>query len=165
MPNRPGRLRDFDYRGYHSYFVTVCTHHRVPAFRDLDFAVSARDQLLRLANVWRFALLAYCLMPDHVHILARGKTADASLRTFVLSWNTWTAHKWRRERATRLWQSGYHDHVLRDEEPDLGIARYIILNPVRAGLVSAPQEYPLVGSTEFSIEEILTAADEWMPVW
>jgi putative transposase len=165
MPNRPGRLRDFAYEGFHSCFLTICTHNRQTAFRDLGFGYDARDQLLLVARARCFALLAYCLMPDHVHILARGQTATSRLRPMVLSWNTWTAHQWRRNHPWPLWQKGYHDHVLRDDESFLGVARYIIMNPVRAGLVQRPEDYPLLGSTEYSIAQILQAADEWMPNW
>ena len=75
------------------------------------------------------------------------------------SWLTRTAYAWRKRGGQRLWQSGYHDHVPRDEESFLGVARYVILNPVRAGIVSVPDEYPLVGSTESSISELRKAAD------
>jgi REP element-mobilizing transposase RayT len=41
------------------------------------------------------------------------------------------------------WQEGFHDHALRREEDLRDIARYIVLNPVRAGLVRNIREYPL----------------------
>jgi REP element-mobilizing transposase RayT len=164
MPNRPGRLSNFEYRGFYTYFVTVCTHHRLQAFDDLEFGSLVRDQLLRQAQLRSIALLAYCLMPDHVHLLARGRTIDADLRSFMQSWLTRAAYVWRKRGGERLWQSGYHDHVLRDEEPFLSVARYVILNPVRAGMVSTPDEYSLVGSTEHSLSELLKAADEWLPI-
>ncbi|MGH9387032.1 MAG: transposase, partial [Vicinamibacterales bacterium] len=64
-----------------------------------------------------------------------------------------------------LWQGGYYDHVLRDSESFLGAARYIVMNPVRAGLVQRSEDYPLLGSTEYSLAEILRAAEEWLPSW
>lgn len=42
-----------------------------------------------------------------------------------------------------LWQDGYHDHAVRKEEDLLQIARYIIANPLRAGLVKKVADYPL----------------------
>ncbi len=41
-----------------------------------------------------------------------------------------------------IWSKAYHDHALRDDQDMLVIARYIIYNPVRAGLVARPGDYP-----------------------
>jgi REP element-mobilizing transposase RayT len=110
-PNRPRRLAGFSYRGKHAYLLTICTHHRARAFEDHAFAMSAAEQLLQCATERDFALPAWCLMPDHVHLLPMGRTLDADLRSFVLSWNTRVAFEWRREHACRLWQTGYYDRV------------------------------------------------------
>jgi hypothetical protein len=45
--------------------------------------------------------------------------------------------------------------VLRDDEATIVVARYILQNPLRAGLVSDVREYPFIGSEQFSIEQIL----------
>jgi REP element-mobilizing transposase RayT len=46
-------------------------------------------------------------------------------------------------RPNAIWQDGYHDHALRSEENLQDAARYIVMNPVRAGLVESIREYPL----------------------
>lgn len=56
-----------------------------------------------------------------------------------------------------MWQSGYYDHVLRNDEGSLGVMRYILENPVRAGLVAEVQEYPYSGSGVHSMRELLGA--------
>lgn len=43
----------------------------------------------------------------------------------------------------KIWQAGFHDHAVRREEDLAGIARYIVANPLRAGLVDAIGDYPL----------------------
>ena len=53
-----------------------------------------------------------------------------------------------------MWQAGYFERVLRDDEPELPVARYIIENPVRAGLVTSAGSYPLTGSSRYSIAQI-----------
>ena len=64
---------------------------------------------------------------------------------------------WERQRTGRyLWQEGYWDHTLRDDESLLAIAAYIVLNPVRAGLVASPEDYPFSGSSRFSVAELAT---------
>src|SRR5687767_9801221 len=107
MPNRPGRLPGFEYQGFNTYFLTICTHKRVRAFDDREFGRWALGQLLKQAKARNFEVIAYCLMPDHVHLLVRGRSETADLRSLFLSWNTRTAFEWRRRHASALWQSGY----------------------------------------------------------
>ena len=64
-------------------------------------------------------------------------------------------HSNRRRNATCLWQRGYFEHVLRDDEDTIGVARYIIENPVRAGLVTNPLDYPYLGSFTTTARELL----------
>jgi REP element-mobilizing transposase RayT len=68
-------------------------------------------------------------------------------------------------RPKPLWQPGYYDQVLHEGEPILGVARYVVMNPVRAGLVADPRDYEFTGSTLYTIEQILEAADDWRPLW
>jgi putative transposase len=171
---RTRRHPEFDYRGPHAYFVTICTFRRRPLFKDVTFARDAISKLLQAAVVHGFALPAYCLMPDHVHLAAEGLRDDSRLTTLIHSWNTQTGYAWRqtfrfvepdRHVQVPLWQPGYFDHVMREGESILGVARYIVMNPVRAGLVVDPQDYEFTGSTLYTIEEILEAADDWRPMW
>jgi hypothetical protein len=68
----------------------------------------------------------------------------------------------KRSRSRRLWQEGYFDHVLRAEEATIAVVRYIVLNPVRAGLCTDAKTYPLHGSSCYTLSELLTATD-WYP--
>jgi len=155
MPNRPGRLKDFDYVGFASYFVTICTEKHLRAFNDLEFGRWAIAQLLRQADLRGFEVSAYCLMPDHVHLLLRGRSDHADLRSFIISWNTRTAFHWRQQRKSQLWQKGYFDRVLRKSDDFFGIARYILLNPVEVGLVKRAEDYALSGTSGYSMREFL----------
>lgn len=165
MPNRPGRLREFQYIGFNTYFLTICTERRHRAFDVQSFGEWAVSQLLLQANARRFAVIAYCLMPDHAHLLLQGQSDAANLRSMILSWNTLTGHQWRQRFGGRLWQTGYYDHVLRDGESHLAVSRYILMNPVRAGLVTNAEDYALSGSSEYEVRDILAAAQDWRPWW
>jgi REP-associated tyrosine transposase len=81
-------------------------------------------------------------MPDHVHLLAEANIASANLTTFVARWKQVTGFRFRSLRRESLWQSGFFDRILREEESSRIVARYILENPVRAGLTIAPSEYP-----------------------
>ena len=62
---------------------------------------------------------------------------------------------YRRKRTARfLWEEGYWDYTLRDDDSVLGIASYIVWNPVRAGLVPRPELYPFTGSDRCAIADI-----------
>jgi len=56
--------------------------------------------------------------------------------------------------AERLWQEGYYEHVVRKDEVLPELVGYILRNPVRAGLVADPTEYPYWGSQVYSREEL-----------
>ncbi len=157
MHRRPPRLSGFSYVGAHAYFLTACTYRRHPAFHDADAAACARDQLLHLSQAGGFAVPAYCLMPDHAHVLLEAQSASADARRFMVRWRQQIGFWWRRRHASPLWQEGYWDWVLREDEDLLGVAAYIVQNPVRAGIVARVQDYPWLGSSEYSLDQIVAA--------
>ena len=66
----------------------------------------------------------------------------------------------RQKTKERLWQAGYHERILRNDEASPSVARYILENPVRAGLTKAIDEYPFAGSGIYDGEALKTAWDE-----
>src|SRR4030095_2919701 len=81
--SRPPRLRRFSYRGCHRYLLTFCTIHRARLFEDAAIVSRALDQIRITARLERFAILAYCFMPDHLHLLVEGLDQHADLRHFA----------------------------------------------------------------------------------
>jgi REP-associated tyrosine transposase len=151
---RPPRISGISYKGRETYLVTMVTRERVKAFGNLDFGRIAQQELLHHASKESFALPAYSLMPDHVHYVATGTASESDLRRFVASWKQATGYQWSRLGNGRLWQPGFWDRRARFEEPLIEMVRYVVENPVRAKLVAYPTEYPLTGSTEYTIEQI-----------
>ena len=87
--------------------------------------------------------MAWVVMPDHFHgLLLVGDSAPLSqvMRSFkgrvAVEVNRLFA------RAGPLWQTAFHDHAMRREEDLEEMARYIVANPVRAGLVKKIGDYP-----------------------
>ena len=115
------------------------------------------DQILRAARRFEFDVLAYCVMPDPAHLLVHGRSERSNLPRFVKRSKQSSGQIYARAVKEPLWQDSYYDHVVRSEENLAGIARYIIDNPVRAGLVTSPFDYRFVGSCTWSIEELLKA--------
>jgi REP element-mobilizing transposase RayT len=90
-------------------------------------------------------------MPDHAHLLI-GVGSGADLCRLVGSWKS-RCFLARRVagNSTRFWQRSFYDHAIRGDEDLLAAARYVLENPVRAGLVKDYREYPLTGSFEFDL--------------
>ena len=157
--HRPPRIEGFTYTGPYAYMITSCTHLRASTFLDGDFARTTLLHFRQAARANAFEILAYCLMPNHAHFLVRGVAAHADLRPFVRIAKQRSGFEFaRRTGGSRLWQEGYHDRVLRDADAILSVARYIVENPVRAGLVAQAEDYEHSGSDVWTIGEILEAA-------
>ena len=157
-PATPPRLGSFDYRGLHRYFLTICTKGRRPTFCVPDIVEPARKRLFEEASNRGFSAYAYCFMPDHCHVLVIGVQEDAGFVQFVNVFKQTTSFDFKRKCRGTLWQAGYFERVLRSDEASMSVARYILENPVRAGLTRTFQEYPFSGSQEFTKEAL---ADLW----
>ncbi len=163
MANRPKRLTGFSYIGAYLYFLTICTNRRQKCFEGEPAATWMTGQITQFFEVRPFAVIAYCVMPDHVHLLLEGLANDADLKAVMHDWKQETAFAWKQRAVTRLWQEGYYDHVVREHDPVVGIVRYILNNPFRAGLVAEGATYPFSGSSRFSPEELRDALIDWRP--
>jgi len=139
---RPTRLGAFSYRGPHRYHVRSGTWNRHPHFSDASIACPARSQLMQLALAFGFAVHAYCFMPDHVHLLVEGTASRSWLPAFVDRWKQATAYTIGRPRGIRLWQPGYFERVLREQESSRAMARYIMENPIRGRIARRVGEFP-----------------------
>ncbi|WP_370694647.1 transposase [Pseudomonas sp. FP603] len=97
-------------------------------------------QQLHLAQEERWAdFLTWVVMPDHMHCLVqiRDKTL-AELMCRIKSRSSLAVNQ-ALGRSGRLWQKGYHDRAVRREEDAKNLARYVVANPIRAGLVAAAE--------------------------
>ena len=155
MPHYPRHLQTFYYRGFQRYSLTFCTFERNRYFADARKVVIAWEQILRAAVEQHFAVIAYCFMPDHLHLLIEGMREDADMKTFAARAKQYSGFYFKRDTKYSLWQRYGFEHVLRDEEDTPSVVRYILENPVRAGLVKTAADYPYWGSSVHSREELL----------
>jgi putative transposase len=107
------------------------------------------------------AILAYCFMPDHVHFLLAGERADTDVGRFVTRSKQSAGYWFSQTFEARLWQRYSWDRVLRAEEEAWNVVRYILANPVRAGIVTHPLHYPFSGSDVLTREQLLDAFASW----
>ena len=140
-PRHPQRLPAFSYCGSYRYSLRFCTDKRRRLFVSEPPVAMVRSLLLRAASEERVAVIAYCFMPDHLHMLAQGASDNADCRRFIARSKQYSGFYFKRQFGTRLWQRYGFERVLRDNEPTFVVARYILENPVRAGLAASVEEY------------------------
>ena len=97
--SRPPRIKGFDYLGCVCYFLTFCTLDRRTTFRDTAAVDLALAQFRRTTRLWSFATLAYCFMPDHVHLLIEGTTPAANLKRVAKRLKQGSGQAWSFERG------------------------------------------------------------------
>jgi putative transposase len=155
LPRRPRRLPADDYRGPNRYFLTFCTIQRRTWFTQPDVVELVLGEFRYTAEREGFAIPAHCFMPDHVHLLVEATDPAADLRRLVKLMKQRSGYRFRRDRRESHWQPSYFDRTLRSDEATSDVMRYIFENPVRAGLVRSPLDYPHLGSDLGPLEEIL----------
>jgi putative transposase len=144
---RTRRLLHYDYANPdHAYFVTVCARPGTAPFDDPQLAAVVLSALTWLRQERAVSLYAFCLMPDHLHLLLRLGSSQWTLGEIMHSLKGFTTRRsWELGWQGALWQSRFHDHILRRSEDGRAIAEYILQNPERKGLVREASEYPYSG--------------------
>jgi putative transposase len=112
------RLHDFDYSGSeHAYFVTIRAKAGTAPFRDERLAKAVIESIDWMREHRRIAVYAYCLMPDHLHILVRLPHGSRPLGELIGAFKRFTTRRsWALGIIGALWQSRYHDHIVRESE-------------------------------------------------
>ena len=110
-------------------------------FEDADYGLYL-DMLVHSSARAHTEVWAYCLMPNHVHIILAPRDADGLRRTFADLHRRYTGYVNARTQTTgHLWQ-GRFGSVVMDEAHLVNAVRYVTLNPVRARLVERAVDWP-----------------------
>jgi len=125
------------------YLVTTVIAGRRPLLRDWRAARLLVDEMRVVEREGLVVSLAWVIMPDHLHWLLR--LGDADLAGLMKRLKGRSARRINRYLGLGglFWQAGYHDRAVRREEDLRVVARYIIANPIRAGMVERVGDYPL----------------------
>lgn len=119
------------------YLVTIVTRDRAPIFKHLIAARCAVHCLYDDDVTGQARTLAHVIMPDHVHwMLQLGEAGDLSavVRLYKAKVSAGLSR--------RVWQRGFHDRAIRRGEDVVSASRYMVANPLRAGLVAEIGDYP-----------------------
>ncbi|MBZ9566148.1 transposase [Modicisalibacter tunisiensis] len=127
----------------HAYLVTTCTHQR--SFLMVDWR-AARLVIREMQQLHEEAWLcsqSFVVMPDHVHwLFTLGDVRSLSQVVRRFKGRSARSINHYLQRQGPVWETGFHDRLLRREEDLKTVARYIIANPLRAGLVETVGQYP-----------------------
>jgi REP element-mobilizing transposase RayT len=126
------------------YHMRTSTELKRPLFADFWLGREVVKSLRFLHQRGDVESLAFVVMPDHLHWLLC-LTGERPLDRIMLSLKSYTSHQinFRRAEHGPVWQDGYFDRALRAEEDLKDMARYIVANPLRAGLCRRLGDYPL----------------------
>jgi putative transposase len=145
IKDRPPRLeQSFQTYDPPLYFVTACTLHRRKIDNLEDAHVVFRKYAERAAADFDVAVGRYVLMPDHIHFFVRGG-AEFHLGKWISGLKRALSIESGATSKTPLWQPGFFDHVLRNDESYGQKWNYVLENPVRAGLVTHAEQWPYQG--------------------
>jgi putative transposase len=142
------------YVGAWRFSVTVSTWGRAQVCAEPDEVARCTAALDDAAVRHGFSVLAYCFMPDHLHLLIEGSD-ESDLAAFIKSFKQTTSFNYKQRIGRPLWQRSYYDHLIRSERDAENALAYILENPVRAGLVEEFAQYPFLGGAW--VREMLVA--------
>lgn len=144
------------------YCLTLCARSHGRPFLLVPVANGVAQALRHCRDRGLCAVYAYCLMPDHLHVILRLLPAGAAtatdvdpledipvqeLKALVAGFKRYTTTQvaWRHGLTGKLWQRDFYDHIGRKSEDIEAQCRYVLNNPVRGGLVEDWHKYPWCG--------------------
>ncbi|WP_201018893.1 REP-associated tyrosine transposase [Pseudomonas cichorii] len=125
------------------YLLTSVVHERRQIFDDWRAGRLLVDEFRKAQQEGRAHSLAWVVMPDHFHWLVELQSGSLGLLMRRVKSGSSRAVMAAVGADSQVWQKGYHDRAVRREEDLRSIARYIVANPLRAGLVNRVGDYPL----------------------
>ena len=97
-------MDNFSYVGKYRYLLTFCTYERKAYFASDERVEVVRAQILRAAHRYQFLFIAYCFMPDHLHLLTEGVREGSDLRALIKAAKQYSGYHFKQRYGTRLWQ-------------------------------------------------------------
>ena len=148
------RLPTSSYEGKCTLSMTLCEKSRAKAFTNPDMIQAFSAVMVQEAQNHRCVIPIYCFMPDHLHILIKGESDESKPKVAIDRFKGVTSQRFVKNQPNWHWQPGYHDHVVRLGHDWKNQAFYILNNPVRAGLIADPYDYPFTGTFGYDLIEL-----------
>jgi putative transposase len=147
------------------HHITQRGNNREPVFSDDQDRQTYLALLKHYTQKYKISIWAYCLMPNHIHLLAvphEQKALALGVGRTNLVYTRYVNRKYLR--SGRVWQNRFYSCIVDSDEYLWAVARYIEVNPVRAGLVRSAAEF-LWSSARFHLEgktDSLIASSGWL---
>ncbi|MEO9331403.1 REP-associated tyrosine transposase [Ectopseudomonas guguanensis] len=125
------------------YLLTAVLSEREPLLKNFTLGRLLVAELRDAHENGLAHSLAWVVMPDHLHWLVQLESTTLNELMRRVKGRSARRINQRLSRTGPLWQPGFHDRALRQDEDLRAVARYVIANPVRAGLVKRVADYPL----------------------
>ena len=132
-------------------FVTIATKGKRAIFSERHLAEDFVTLLRTACKENGIPLYAYCVMPDHVHLLMSASETKGIIDLVREIKSLSTRLAWQHGHKGAIWQRSFYDHFLRRDEDCMVSAKYIIGNPVRKGIVERWEDYPFSGSLVYEL--------------
>ena len=155
----PKHLDDFSYIGKYSYALTFSVDRRQSKTADREAIDLVVIQFRRAAKTQGFCIFVYCVMPDHAHLIVDGQRDDSDCRAFIKLAKQYSGYYYKQRFGRPLWQRYSYERVIRNDMERALTIRYLLANPVRAGLVADPRRFAGLGSDVHSIEELMAISE------
>ncbi|MEO8605721.1 MAG: transposase [bacterium] len=149
-PPRNAHLPVEAYRQQHRpCSITIRAARSTAPFRNPPFNDALIDMLLVQRQHAECDVYAYCLMPDHLHLVTAPRVEGRCVLRYVHTIKSLSTQlAWHYGHRGRLWQPRFYDQVIRSEEAFGWICQYVLENPVRAGLVAEGVTYRWCGEPD-----------------
>lgn len=166
-------MESFEISG-HLFYITSVTYGRLQLFKRPSFVIPLYDSLNFYRYKLGFKLIGYVIMPDHIHLLIWPRNEEV-VANFMRDFKTFTAKRIIRQAEVegkeewllhfkdagaetersenKVWQDSYWEVELFSEKFVRQKINYIHRNPIRAGLVSAPEAYPYSSYRNYQLNE------------
>jgi putative transposase len=125
------------------YFVTSKTHGNRKFFANKRSAQILLDCIDNFRKEGRYLLLAFVIMPDHLHIMLKpnGKENISKIMHSIKRGSSRLINQmWSRKGP--IWQRSFYERIIRDEKEFWEKVNYVYNNSLRAGLAESPEDYP-----------------------
>ena len=147
------RLDPEIYVGEEVISFTLCIKNRNKYFTNKKTFKIFEAYLLNELKTFNCSAYVYLFMADHAHFVLSGNNSKADIKKCLDMFKQKTGFWLSNNNKKIKWQKDYYDHILRSEENLIVHLKYILNNPVRAGIVEYWKQYPYKGSTIYNLDE------------
>jgi putative transposase len=145
----PQDLKRYQHEG-HDHFITFSCHNRAPYLATPDSRTLVERSLESIRTRYRFELLGYVIMPEHVHLLV-SEPEEKSLATAIGALKL-SISKQSPQRP--FWQTRYYDFNVYTHNKQIEKIKYMHRNPVTRGLVTKPEDWPHSSYRHYLLNEL-----------